>query len=255
MCRKKCKNVECDITIPENRTYCSLKCRNVYVNKHVRDYSKIAESLSQDAVEAYEAKPKLCKCCGKKIPYEKRRNTYCNSSCQSSVTSKERTLSETVKQEANRKRREKLLSKDTVDCLECGTKIRKTLRRKFCSDQCRRENKRKHLSAYAKYKADAQFTFNLSDFPDEFNFDLIREYGWYKPKNRGNNIGGVSRDHIFSVKEGFEKGVDPKLISHPANCRLMIHSKNISKNKRSDISLSELKEKISSWNSKYGGIV
>ena len=64
-------------------------------------------------------------------------------------------------------------------------------------------------------------------------------------------MGGVSRDHIYSVNEGFKNKVDPKIISHPANCRLMVHSENISKNKKSDITIEELLIKIDNWNKKY----
>lgn len=49
---------------------------------------------------------------------------------------------------------------------------------------------------------------------------------------------------MLSVREGFELGIDPKLISHPANCRLMKHTDNISKNKKSVITVEELLEKI-----------
>ena len=45
--------------------------------------------------------------------------------------------------------------------------------------------------------------------------------------------------------------VDPKILSHPANCRLIKHSENIKKHKLSYISLEELLEKIKEFNSKY----
>jgi len=60
----------------------------------------------------------------------------------------------------------------------------------------------------------------------------------------------VSRDHMLSVKEGFELGIDPKLLSHPANCELMVHNDNISKNKKSSITLEELLERIENFNKK-----
>jgi hypothetical protein len=60
------------------------------------------------------------------------------------------------------------------------------------------------------------------------------------PTNKNNNLGGVSRDHMFSVREGFEMGIDTKIISHPANCRLMVHTENISKNKKSILTIEEL---------------
>ena len=91
----------------------------------------------------------------------------------------------------------------------------------------------------------------MSDFPDEFDFDLIKKFGWYKAKNRGNNLNGVSRDHMFSVSEGFKQNIDPYLISHPANCKLIIHNDNQKKKHNSSITLEELKLKIKNWDLKY----
>lgn len=101
------------------------------------------------------------------------------------------------------------------------------------------------------YRLQCAFTFSLDSYPDEFDFELIEQYGWYKAKNRGNNLNGVSRDHMYSVKDGFINNVDPKIISHPANCRLICHSKNASKGARSCISLDELLSRIEKWNKKY----
>ena len=83
------------------------------------------------------------------------------------------------------------------------------------------------------------------------NFSLVREHGWYSPTNKNDNLSGVSRDHMFSVREGFEMDIDPKIISHPANCRLMIHTDNISKNKKSTITIEELLDRIKKFDNKY----
>ena len=73
---KKCKNIECENNISDYRTYCSLTCRNIYVNKHIRDYSKVSNTISQKSVESYKKNKKHCLNpeCGKEIPYEKKRN-------------------------------------------------------------------------------------------------------------------------------------------------------------------------------------
>ena len=67
------------------------------------------------------------------------------------------------------------------------------------------------------------------------------------------NLGGVSRDHMLSVRDGFNKGINPKLLAHPANCRLMIHNENISKNKKSILTENELLIRIEEWDKKYDG--
>ena len=46
--------------------------------------------------------------------------------------------------------------------------------------------------------------------------------------------------------------IDPYIISHPANCRLLIHTDNISKLDKCSISLDKLIDNIHNWNNKYG---
>lgn len=65
-------------------------------------------------------------------------------------------------------------------------------------------------------------------------------------------MNGVSRDHIYSRNKGFENLIDPYIISHPANCKLLRHNDNISKHDKCGISFEELVEKIKNWNNKYG---
>jgi hypothetical protein len=108
-------------------------------------------------------------------------------------------------------------------------------------------------SGLTNYRADCKFKFNLADYPDEFDFQLVTEHGWYSAKNRGNNIYGVSRDHMLSVKYGFDNGIDPKILAHPANCRLMLHRDNVSKLSKCSITLEDLLIKIAAWDKKYLG--
>lgn len=110
---------------------------------------------------------------------------------------------------------------------------------------------RKYRSEFSNYRADCSFKFDLKDFPKEFNFKLIEECGWYKAANKGNNLTGVSRDHIVSVRYGFDNKIDPKIISHPANCQLLMHNKNASKGSKCELTLNELIAKIDAWNNKY----
>jgi hypothetical protein len=110
---------------------------------------------------------------------------------------------------------------------------------------------RSKRSALVNYRAECAFKFNLSDYPDEFDFTLIESYGWYKPKNRGNNLTGISRDHAVSVRYGFDNNLPAVHLSHPANCVLMQHGKNVSKGKNITISYEELLKRIDSWDRKY----
>jgi hypothetical protein len=251
---KKCKNDGCLNEVLENRVYCSYSCRNIYVNKNNRDYDKIGKILSSKTKDEYNKNPKICQndFCGEIIPYDKRRNNYCNSSCHAKKTNLNRRCSLETKEKLRKKYYEN--NKDVIihnECKICGSKILKSVRRIYCSDDCRKKSRRLNIDEYNQYKQDCKFTFNLSDFPDEFEFSLIEKYGWYKPVNRGNNLGGVSRDHIYSVNEGFKNKINPNIISHPANCKLMVHNNNISKNKKSDIMIDELLKKIEDWDKKY----
>lgn len=140
-------------------------------------------------------------------------------------------------------------------CKYCNKILDVFSKRKFCDDVCLKEYKRRNASEYKKYWIECQFKFRLKDFPDEFDFNLIKKYGWYKAKNHGNNLNGISRDHMLSIADGFKNSIDPKIISHPANCALLPHRKNSSKNTKSSITLKDLLKRIEEWDKKYGVIV
>jgi hypothetical protein len=126
-------------------------------------------------------------------------------------------------------------------------------KQKCCSVECSRKVRYGDIDkeSLKYYRRACSFKFNLADYPGEFDFGLVEQYGWYAAKNRGDNLCGVSRDHIISVKYGFENNVDVSIISHPANCRLMVHNSNVSKGKKCGMTLEQLEEKIKWWNEKY----
>ncbi len=258
----KCKNIECENLTTGKRIYCSLKCRNIYVNKYMRDYTKCAETMS--GKKEYDKNPKKCEECKTIIEYDKRRNIYCSSNCSAIVENRKRKdnnykLIHT--EETKNKLRELNIGKakikankngnyyiEHIKCKMCDNKTKNI----YCSDVCRKTDKYGNMETFKLYKIYTTFKFSLNYYPTEYNFNLIKEYGWYKAVNNGNNTDGVSRDHIISVKDGFKKMINPLLLSHPANCQLLKHSNNISKNKKSDITIDELLEKIKIFDNKYG---
>ncbi len=158
-------------------------------------------------------------------------------------------------------------------CPNCHTKFVVPInkKKKFCCSSCARKyTQNKLYDDYLKkinscqtdiekakielknYRKQCAFRFSIKQFPHEFDLSLIQKYGWYKAKNHGNNLNGVSRDHKYSILDGFLNHVDPKIISHPANCELMCHSKNSSKHSKSSISLEKLLDRIKIWENKYG---
>lgn len=262
----KCKNIECEKETIGERIYCSLTCRNVYVNKYLRDYSKYTETCKKKKKEKeieYLKNPKICENCGNLLDFDRYGEKFCNHSCSASFTNKHRevtwqeSISNGVKNYIEKNgyfgailnKKPKIISEKI--CPNCSSSF--FTNNKFCSQECRRNYNRKDMDEYKAYRSDTMFKFNLADYPDEFDFNLVKEHGWYSPTNKNNNLNGVSRDHMLSVREGFELGIDPKLISHPANCRLMIHNENISKNKNSSITYEELLERIKVFEEKYGG--
>lgn len=252
---KKCKNENCEKIISDKQKYCSYTCRNIFVNKNLRDYTKVKNTFFGLFEKKYYNNPKKCLKCNGIIPYEKKRNKFCSHSCASSISNtirQRKPASEIFKTKMSLIAKERV--KKTLNqhyCKNCGEIIFSLRKRSFCDNKCRKEFNKKNTDAFQQYKQKCLFTFKLNDYSEEFDFDLIKKYGWYKPKNRGNNISGVSRDHKLSIKEGFNKNIDPKIISHPANCELLVHSKNIAKNKNSSISLEELLIAIEKWNVKY----
>lgn len=97
------------------------------------------------------------------------------------------------------------------------------------------------------YRNNCRFSFSLSEFPKWFECDIILKYGWYS----NSNTTGVSRDHMISVMYGFENGINCNLLSHPANCSLILHSDNQKKGTKCSISIEELKDNIREFNVLY----
>jgi len=124
--------------------------------------------------------------------------------------------------------------------------------KRFCNRECYKKFYLKKRAVKVNYQWLSNFKFPLSQFSKEFDFSLIEKHGWYKPTNKGNNLGGVSRDHMFSIYEGILQNINPLLLAHPANCKLMIHSENNLKKRKCSITLIELLERITNWELKYG---
>jgi predicted nucleic acid-binding Zn ribbon protein len=258
----KCKNTECNNETSGNRVYCSLTCRNVFVNKYLRDYNKVSDTFNKKKITRevdYLKDAKHCKECNSLIPFDKKNNDFCNKSCSTTYINKNRDITWNDKISESIKRyisingvfgclSDKLLIEKV--CINCNEKFTNK-NKKFCKKSCRVNYNRRIMDDYQRYKLDCSFKFNLNDYSDEFDFSLVKEHGWYSPTNKNNNLKGVSRDHMFSVREGFEMCIYPEIISHPANCKLMIHNENISKNKKSSITIEDLLKRIEYFENKY----
>ena len=135
-------------------------------------------------------------------------------------------------------------------CRYCQSVLEYQNKQKFCSDICR-ANFIDKKAGFNKYKDMCKFVFDLKRFPEEFSFDLINKYGFYSPSNKNNNLNGVSKDHMVSVKYGFENKIDPRIISHPANCQLMTQNENTAKSDKCSLTLAELLDRMNQWDERY----
>ena len=189
----------------------------------------------------------------------KKHKQFCSRSCANSRGARTEEFKQAVRKKLTGRPTGRKIYHDLlrVSCKECEIEFETYVQsRTFCSKSCgakhsaRERNKKKFASYGFKkvYKHFTKFQFALSNYPNEFNFALIEEHGWYKAKNRGDNLNGISRDHRLSVVDGLRQMINPLLLAHPANCRLLRHNDNVSKGANSSLTLDALLERIEAWN-------
>ena len=100
------------------------------------------------------------------------------------------------------------------------------------------------LSEKELYYKRARFSFGFYKYKNIKGYELIEQYGIYNPLTNKN---GVSRDHMLSINYGWTHNIPPEIIAHPANCEIILQSKNASKSKKSSITFEELNKRINNW--------
>lgn len=239
---------------------------NVNYKKYKENINKTTKNKHNELFKDYIIN---CKICGKEFTINTSENNFikgkykqtCSSYCShklSILNSDNEKRKENIKKsidEFNIKHGTKKIEQ-IKKCKYCSTEY-KTLRNTvFCSRICAKKYKDEQLilkkEPFQRYRKTCEFKFGIKSFPEEFNSVLLEKYGWYSAFNHGNNYKGVSRDHMFSCKEGFNQLIDPYLISHPANCNLILQSDNVSKYSKCSLTLDELINRIKDWNNKYG---
>lgn len=239
------------------------------ITNKILQTKRIKNEIIKVDIIKYDLNPKICPKCSNSITYYKRNNKFCSKSCGSSRNHSEETKFKIREGNINFNNNKPNSSKNyfikikvELKCKQCCEYFYSTNnKRNFCSMSCsgfyygskRTEISNKNKNEKQIYKDKCKFKFDLKSYTDEFDFALIEKYGWYSAKNHGNNLHGVSRDHMISTSYGFKNNIDPNIISHPANCMLLQQSKNASKGSKISISLDQLLEKIHCWNIKYGG--
>lgn len=154
-------------------------------------------------------------------------------------------------------------------CSVCSSPLTKDTQFKFCSTNCsailsnqkrttesrkkQRESLIKTLTENGTVRTDIKELYFLDcDFgkwPLEVwkqlpGFELLVQKGiWHPVKNPD----GVVRDHIISKYFGWNNKIDPKYISHPANCRIIKNYENIKKGSKVDTNFDQLVENIKNY--------
>lgn len=97
-----------------------------------------------------------------------------------------------------------------------------------------------------KYYAECEFNFPDDLLPYTKSSHLIGQHPWYNPHFPKEN--GLTKDHMISKSYGYWHNIDSYLISHPANCEIMLKDINSSKNDSCSITVNELIERVEWWN-------
>lgn len=111
------------------------------MNRGWSNFPELNRKKHERYVENYNANPKSCKYCGKVIPYEKRSNNYCNSSCFASLNnlgvSRNKNYYDKLrgKPKTIQEKRNKQLA--TRNCKFCGSIIKPSRNWvTFCNNTC-----------------------------------------------------------------------------------------------------------------------
>lgn len=233
---------------PCNNKFCSISCRNKIYNKICKPH------LNVKPIERIDYKFN-CNACQKEYTINMTVKKYnggkyiktCSRSC-----SNKRAQTEETKLKI-KKANKKILSKP---CKWCSTHF-DNCNKVYCTEECKRLAK-KHYYEFGfpnkdkmkSYRIKCKFKFSVYSFPELFDLSLIEKFGFYSPSNKKNNLTGISLDHKYSIRDGYDNDVDPNIMSHVMNCQILEHKDNLSKGKKSSITLDQLMEKIKSYENK-----
>ncbi len=186
---------------------CCSKLCGCKLPNHYNPFKKINEKRINEKNEKiilYDEKPIYCLICGKKISYRKAIIQKCKTCCHSCSN------------------KLKWLNNDF--CEKTSESIHKASVKRFDLDGINMKDKR----LYRK------FVCRLSK----------RNYNKFKNIINPNNLPIGSKkyhiDHVFSIHDGFINNINPFIISHPLNLRVLYCFENISKGSLSNISKDEL---------------
>lgn len=98
---------------------------------------------------------------------------------------------------------------------------------------------------YKLYFSASKFNhgFNITKYTTDKEIKLLNENGVF---NNRTNTKGCVRDHLLSRRYGYNNNIPTWIISHPANCEIILHSENVRRSFTDDnlLSLDVLLQKI-----------
>lgn len=213
---------QCGAFIDRKKKFCNQSCSAKFNNANRTDEQrkKQGRTLSVNMQTIYTGS---CVICNASYSSHNKRQNICDTCSK---------LHSTAKQQR--------VHAITRSCPKCG-KFEFTFGRfqAECCATCR---------TLVEYRTACTFTHDLNSYPNEYDLPLLTEKGMFHPKK---NPKGVSRDHLYSVYDGYTNKVDPGIMKHPANCQLILQCDNTRKNSNSSITLDELLVRIHDWNKRY----
>jgi hypothetical protein len=93
-----------------------------------------------------------------------------------------------------------------------------------------------------------KFYINKNEKSFLYDNNLLKTKGWYRASNHidGYNPDGATWDHLFRIEDGFKNGINPDILSHPANAEMISWKENFNR-KKSIITYEELLKRIENF--------
>lgn len=213
----------------KNPKFCNLSCQNSHKNG----------SSYLERIEKYNENPTICFYCQKVLNYDKRNYKFCSKSCSGKHSNEIRSDESREKQRLSVKQtyndsefREKTFTPEYREQLALNSKLQGYKR------QLNNQKTYRH-----HYYSLCNFDFNVYAYPEYFDLDLIKTHGWQSK----NNPYGATRDHRYSRFQGYKNKINPLIIKHPSNCKILNGFDNRSKSSLCEITIDQLREEILIW--------
>jgi uncharacterized C2H2 Zn-finger protein/endogenous inhibitor of DNA gyrase (YacG/DUF329 family) len=161
--------------------------------------------------------PTNCKECNQLLSFEQKNNQFCSHSC-AAISANRNRSPETLQKRSdtwhqNHPGQAKVLRityRDRIQkCVGCDIEFIAPFKRVYCNSTCNQTKIGK-----VRYRTQCRFNLNPVDNFAMYDFDLIKQVGWYRPANhpKGYNPDGVTWDHLYRIEEGFRHKIDSNIM-------------------------------------------